>query len=418
MEVVSGILTSAATLFADMAPYVLLGLLCAGFLHMILPEGLIRRHAAAGKKSGPFAMSLLGVPMPLCSCGVLPFAAGLRREGAGRGATLAFLTSTPQTGVDSILVAYSFFGLPFALLKVAVAFISGVVGGYFTGLLPEEREEARQGGNGPDGDTEAAKPSRGVVGWFAEMLRYAFTNILRDIALWLLIGVVIAGVVAHFFPPHSGTLGVFKNPFLYYPVILLISIPLYVCSTASVPIAYSLVAAGVPPGAALVFLMAGPATNAATVAVVSKTLGKRSAVLYLLNIVVFSALGGALFDSFLTTSTATAGGHHAHDMTPGFFSIASAVLLGVLSVYHIAAKIWKRFRSPESAAQEDGSDTVMKVKGMSCEHCVATISKAVEAVDGVQQVTVDLKQERLAFEGAADSGAVRKAIEAAGFEVV
>lgn len=363
---------SLTDIFIDMSPFILLGLIIAGVLHELLPDNWVSKVAGKRNLATPVLISLIGVPLPLCSCSVIPFAASLRKDGASKGAVSSFLTSTPQTGVDSILAAYGFFGLPFALFKVAAAFVSGTLSGWMVDLFSrrEEKMPARVttvlGQTGPVDCSEDDSHchgdsccSRGAVAGDDEdgtisvgrrlrsMADYAFFDLFGDFAAIFLIGILASAVLAAAVPPDL--LGNFEHIWLYYPAILLLSIPLYVCATASLPIAFALMQTGVPPGAAMILLIAGPATNIATLGVVAKSLGKRGTVIYVCTIVVSAVVGGILFDVLIQSGTMSADVQPAEIGFPRVFGIICAVLLAGGLVFHVVRNIMNRLRRRHSS---------------------------------------------------------------------
>jgi len=271
----------------ELSPSLLLGLFIAGLVHVYVPAAAIHRRLSRPDLASTVRASLLGVPLPLCSCGVIPTALGLRKAGASPGATTSFMISTPQTGVDSILVSAAFLGWPFALFKLAAAFATGVVGGVLVNrLTPAEA--------GADGETtlNSSGGDRGVSG----AIRYAVLDLLAAIDLWLIAGVLVAALITTLVPADFFVGQSWAQGLVGMLVVLAISLPLYVCTTASVPIAASLIVAGMPAGSALVFLMAGPATNVATIGAVYRTLGASVLGLYLGTVVVMSLGFGLLFE--------------------------------------------------------------------------------------------------------------------------
>ncbi|MFC1674100.1 SO_0444 family Cu/Zn efflux transporter, partial [Pseudomonadota bacterium] len=258
-------------------------------IHALLPEGLLGKWLG-GRGAGPVVKAaLIGAPLPLCSCGVLPAAVGVRRDGASKGATVSFLIATPETGPDSVAVSYALLGPFMAIVRPVAAVLSAVFAGLLTMILTRGEEN---GGEGPVQDTPKSccsdscsteKPQDGPMvtrAWGG--VRYAFTDILDDIALWLALGLVVAGVMGALIEPSA--LAEFGTGLPAMLVMLAVGVPVYVCATASTPIAAGLMAAGVSPGAALVFLLAGPATNIATLGVVGKDLGSRALTAYLVGI--------------------------------------------------------------------------------------------------------------------------------------
>lgn len=282
----------------ELAPWLIFGMLLAGALHVFLPEDYIRRHLGRGRWSGVFKAVALGIPMPLCSCGVIPTTLGLRRDGASPGAAMGFLISTPQTGVDSILVSAAFLGWPFALFKVGCALVSGVAGGMTLDLVGGQATPPSPAGRGDPG----AGPAPTGASWTAkvrEALTFALGRLMADIYLWLIIGLLVAAAISTAFP--AGDLGsrAWAQGVWGMLIVLALSVPMYVCSTASVPMAAALVSAGLSPGAALVFLIAGPTTNVATVGMVGKTFGWRGLAVYLGTVVGLSMGAGLLFNQVL-----------------------------------------------------------------------------------------------------------------------
>jgi len=321
-------LTNAAAAFwstlCEMAPYLLFGFLAAGLLSVLIPRSLVERHLG-GRGFWPVAKaSLFGIPLPLCSCSVIPVTASLRRHGASRGAATAFLLSTPQTGVDSIFVTLALLGPVFAIFRPLAALVSGLLGGAATDLSE------------PANDAEPAPPceeaccAEGRGGKLTRVVSYGFVDLPRDIGAALLLGIGVAGVMAALIPDNyfAGLLGTGVGAIV---VMMLVGIPVYVCATASVPVAAMLIAKGVSPGAALAFLLTGPATNAATLATVWKVMGRRTALIYL-GTVVLTALGGGLLLDAIFQAGAPAPAPAMGGMLPAWLRTASAVaLLAVLA---------------------------------------------------------------------------------------
>ncbi len=387
----------------ELAPWLLLGMAVAGVLHMVVPPGLIRRQLQG--RGGVLRAVAFGVPLPLCSCGVSPAGIGRKRDGASDGAAMAFLISTPQTGVDSVLVSASMLGWPFALLKVVAALVTGIAGGLWVGRLrggPSVPE--------PSGADEAA--DRSLRGGLDHGL-----DILRSIWLWVVVGVVVSAIITVALPPDTFAGLSAAGGLLAALAALAIALPLYVCATASVPIAAALVAAGMPLGAALVFLMAGPATNVATIGAIYKTFGGRKLIAYLAVIIVGSAGFGLGFDFLLDADVAAAAVHgHDHD---GPVALVMAIALTALLVWFAAEDGLRLIRRLRRGAETGGAEALeVTVEGMTCKRCAARLEDAIYKVDGVTTATVDLEPGRLRVGGRIDAAAVREAIEDAGFTPV
>ncbi len=374
----------------ELAPWLLLGATVAGLLHVLLPANFLARHLRG--RGGVARAVLFGVPLPLCSCGVIPAGLSLKKDGASDGAAIGFLIATPQTGVDSMLVSAGFLGWPFALFKVGAAAVTGLIGGWLTD---------RWGGGAAEPAPLACAEDT-PRGW-RDFVEHA-VDLVRSIWRWLVFGVLASAALTTFVPPetfsalgHWGLLGV-----------LAVSVPLYVCATASVPIAAALVAGGMPAGAALVFLMAGPATNVATIGAIYRGFGARTLGIYLGTLIVGSMALGMLFDFVIPTG----GPLHAHVHGAAWWATASAVVLIALFVgfaVEEARAAWRRRRTSEAKA------LTLPVAGMSCGGCVRKLEGALNALEGVESAVVERDPDRATVRGRVDEIAVRAAITEAGF---
>ncbi len=297
-------------IFKEASFFLLLGFLLAGVLAVAVPPRLVQRLLGRGRVSSVLWASAIGVPLPLCSCGVLPAAVRLSQQGATKGATVSFLISTPETDVDAIALTYALMGPVFAVCRAVAGVVTAVVAGLATNLFGEPRrpqavEEGAPAEPLPSSSGEAAMPSEpvvlpfsddggpaaGLAGRLRQLLHYAFREVLDEISYWLVLGILVAALVTVFLPP-SIIERYLSSGLLTMLVMLVISIPIYTCASASTPIAAALVMKGLDPGAALVFLLAGPATNMAAVIVLLKFLGRRVVAIYLGMIAVVSVLSG------------------------------------------------------------------------------------------------------------------------------
>ncbi|MGA0369478.1 MAG: permease [Kiritimatiellia bacterium] len=319
MDFLSQIVSGCWNTLTMMAPYLLLGFFLSGLLSVLLPVGLVKKHLARQGKASILKSALLGVPLPLCSCGVLPVATWIRRHGASKGATGAFLLATPQTGVDGFLVALGILGLGFALFIPAAALISGMVLGLILNLFPDDAEGETEEETG----TPAAKPL------LYRIFRHGYVTVAGDIAVPLGFGILLAGLLSAFVDPQSfSDLG---DGFLAKILVVAAATPLYVCATASLPIGAQMLVAGLSPGTVFVFLMAGPATNAATFTTISKLIGRREAVTYLVCAILLAVGMGYLLDAVEPLLPEMAAQHvHDHGETPLWKSVSAWALIGVL----------------------------------------------------------------------------------------
>lgn len=407
-------------LLGEMAPWLLLGLVFAGLLKVYFPQKHIDKYLGQSNFKSAVNGSLLGVPMPLCSCGVIPTGISFFKNGASHGATNSFLISTPQTGVDSILATYSMLGWPFAVLRPIVAFTTGIFGGVLTNLLIHEKpkvavprvnskfdsfkiDAAKLGKANETCDDDSCgchvttkKDSHRLI----KAANYAFVELLQDISKWLVLGFLVAALISVILPDD------FFSAFQGYGIleiflVLAASVPIYVCATGSIPIAAVLLMKGISPGAALVFMMAGPATNVATITVVAKTMGKKSMFVYLASIT-----GGAIFFGLLTNWLIPADfimnhmnhlmAHgEAHEMFPKWVGVASSVILVVLL---ISGYILNRIQKTKKMTSEKFQ--TINVEGMTCSHCEAAIIRNLSKLDGIEEVVADRNTSQVKIKGA------------------
>ena len=291
MEVLRNVLVEIWSITAIMAPYLLFGFLMAGVLSVVISKDFVRRHLGGSGWAQPVKAALMGVPMPICSCGVIPLAASLRGHGASRGATASFLASTPQTGVDSLLASYALLGGVFAVVRAVVAFLTGLVCGAAVGAVSDDGGEAAGGEEACD---ETCCAGLKAPGW-RRALVYGFVTLPRGIGRAMAFGIVLSGVIGALVPPDFFASRIGHSPWAYL-LMLAVGIPLYVCSSGSVPIALAFIKAGLSPGAALVFLIAGPATNAATLTTLWQIIGKKQTVVFMLVLALCALAAGVVLD--------------------------------------------------------------------------------------------------------------------------
>jgi len=310
--------------FAMMAPWLVFGFLMAGIIAVWIPRSWVNRMMGGTSGIGGILRAVaIGVPLPVCSCGVLPIAAGLRKHGAGKGPTAALLVSTPQTGIDSILATYALMGPVFAVARPVAAALTGIIGGMVVSAVGGEDAEAVA-------VEDSTATSRGIKAIFWQ----AYRRLLGSVAKPLAIGLAISALVTVLVPDNFFTDAFHGNDWIAMPVMALVGFPMYVCSTASIPIAASLIAKGVSPGAAFVFLMVGPAMNAMSLTTVSALVGRKAAIAYLVTILVGAILCGVVINLIPgAASTTTMATSACHKLSVVHW--ASAALLAVMMVYNL-----------------------------------------------------------------------------------
>lgn len=356
-----GIALESWNLFLEMAPYLFLGFTVAGLLHAFVPEGQIIKYlgSSAGKIRSALNSSLMGIPIPLCSCGVIPAALSLQKRGATKGATLSFMISTPETGVDSIAITYALLDPIMTVFRPLATLVTALSAGIAENFLGSEETgipESRTTGKKTEisknvlllqpaaacSDSSCSCHVPGEEKEFSgkdrlkEGIRYAYFELPGDISKWLLIGIVIAGAISYAVP-YDLVQTYLGGGIASMLMMLLVGIPLYICATSSTPLAAALIAKGMSPGTAFVFLLAGPATNAATITMVTKFLGKRSAVIYLATIAICSLIFGLVLDYiyFRLGIEASAIVGSASEVLPVPVKTAFALLLIPMLIYGI-----------------------------------------------------------------------------------
>ena len=478
LEILEKFVWQFITLFSEMAPFLLLGFLLAGILHVWVPNHLYVPKISKPNFKSVLWSALFGVPLPICSCGVIPTSIALRKEGASKGASVSFLISTPATGVDSILATYSLLGGPFAILRPVAAFVTAMIGGVFTNLATknepetgvavigeshehEHRHEHHEGCGcegdccSCDHDDDDEHEKKSFAQKVKETFEYGFVNMIGDVSKWLIIGLLLGALIAAFVPDDF-FLFLHEYPLLCMLVVLVLAMPMYTCATGSIPLALALVEKGVTPGAALVLLMAGPATSIASMLVVGKAFGKRTLVAYLVSIAFGAMFFGFIVDTFLMdTFLASMLPHgsaecHGHGAL-GVFDYICAALFAALIIYakfahkgcgcghcgcgcgdhdcccdgpsagsgtcdccegedhceceehhhHEHGKDGELAEPPckcghqEHHHHDEHVVETYRVNGMNCSHCKACVEKAVRALDGVISAEADVSKKEL-----------------------
>lgn len=342
IEYVTEIGTEFWTALTVMSPYLLFGFLVAGMMSVFMSPKFVETHLGGHGIWPVVKASLFGVPLPLCSCGVIPVAVSLRKHGASRGASISFLLSTPQTGIDSLFVTYGMLGPVFAIFRPLIAFATGIVGGVavesfdptFSKAKDHPEKDDTQSTQGDCQDSCCKKTREGKI---VRLLKYGFLTLPKDVGGAMLGGLVIAALIGVFVPGDFildgvETLGTFGTML----VMMALGVPVYVCATASVPLAAVMIAKGISPGAALVFLMTGPATNAAAFATIWKVMGGKTAIIYILTVIGCALGSGLLLDLMFPTLAVEI--PHMHEMPPSVLGHISAILLLAILIKGIYEK--------------------------------------------------------------------------------
>lgn len=403
-----GFFTQFLAVVNEMSPFLLLGFLIAGLLHVFVPAGFYRKFLSRDNKFSVLYAALLGIPLPLCSCGVIPTAIGLRNERASKGAVASFLIATPQTGIDSILATFSMMGLGFAIMRPAAALVTGICGGLLVNRLVPDDDM---------GETSVAEVTRASGNRLWRVLKYAYYDMIQDIGPRLLLGLLVAALI-NIAVPDEFFLTFGSQPLLQMLVILIVAVPMYICSTGSIPVAAALMMKGLSPGAGLVMLMAGPAVNLASILVVRKSLGKRFTSIYLAVIVLFSVLFGLLANLLgigaeIVPIGGADGGACCHSETapPPLWRTFCSVLLLIFITIALTMKFLSRFKKQEAVS----GTSIYCVEGMHCNHCKAAVEKAALGIKGVTAAEVNLGAKTLSVTGTATDQQVHDAVEKAGF---
>ncbi len=412
----------------QMAPYLLFGFFAAGLLSAFVSPEWLERHLGGPGFLPVFKSVMLGVPLPLCSCGVIAVTASLRQHGASRAAATGFLIATPQTGVDSIAATWGMLGPVLGIFRPVVALLSGLLGGLLVSLFgePETTGDANSAHSKPSPAGACCgmedKPGEGFWARTRHVFHYGFVTLPRDIARPLVVGMILAGMISALVPtdalaPYIG------GGILAMLAMIAIGIPLYVCATASIPLAVGFIHMGASPGAALAFLIAGPATNAATIATVWKTMGRRTTILYVLSVAISALVAGLAYDALVSIMghsgfTMATHNHHEHEMG-GANSVFTVLLLAVVLYSVLETRIlgWVRGLRPAPVVV-DLPHVTLSVKGMTCSHCAARVRRELEQAAGTDNVDVDLARGSATIIGTGlDGEALRKVVAGLGYNV-
>ncbi len=433
------------TLFLEMAPYMIFGLFFVGVLHLFFTKALVLKHIGDNSLLSVFKAAIFGIPLPLCSCGVIPTAVYMKKNGAASSATTSFLISTPQTGIDSIIATYGMMGWVFAIFRPIAALIMGLTGGMLvaafgkrkpqkqspdlqkanedlTGMFSiigqepvnqAQQETCSDGSCGCESNEEKAPEGNKLY----KMFKYAFVEFLDDISIQFVAGVIISGLIAYFIPDNFFEQGTLNSGILGMLLMIVVGIPMYICATASIPIAVTLMLKGFSPGVAFVFLAVGPATNAASLTILMNTLGKKIVSIYLGSVIVLSILMGYILDyifSFMDFSPQLMLMDHQHELLSYEIKLVAGLSFGLLLLASIYRKYFRKSK------KEIVMDTTQEfnIEGMSCNHCSNNVESAVKALPGVTGVMVNLTEKKALVAGDISKHKIIEAIEKVGYKVV
>ena len=414
-------------------------------MHAFIPGQYYSKYLSKPSFKSVINAALFGIPLPLCSCGVIPTAMSLRKEGASKGAVASFLIATPQTGVDSILATYSLMGWPFAIMRPIAALATALLGGAMVNTVRSEQLGVRSNsccekeghdhcccheGEGHDhcGCCEETPAHATFMQKIVIALKYAFVEMMQDIGKWLVIGLVIAGLITVLVPDSVFTY--FEgNTLASMVLVLLIAIPMYLCATGSIPIAVALMLKGLTPGAGLVLLMAGPACNMASILVIRKVLGAKTQMLYLVSIILGAIGFGCLIDYLQFIGSVNFLGalvmKDACCMEEGaswFSWLCTAMLFILLANAFYRAKFCHEHCHCHEHEHSNNNETmnvnIYHVEGMNCNHCRAAAEKALLNTPGVTSASVDLASKEARVEGTATFDQLKESIEGVGFSLV
>jgi len=358
-----------------MAPYILFGLIFAGILHELVPDTIVKNHLGKDSIWSVIKATLFGIPLPVCSCGVIPLATSIKKSGASNGSTLSFLISTPITGVDSILATYGIFGWAFTIYRVITSMIISIIAGILANFYGEEEKvvettkpafsmaqpsnagkvgmnfsavqtpkalKIEEDCDGGSCCSTVSHEKKSFITLSKDALSYAFGTLLSDIASPLFVGLLLGALITVAIPENLSEI-LLEYSWLSYIIVIAIAVPMYVCATASLPIAAGLMLAGVAPGAAFVFLSAGPATNTVTIGVVKKMLGTRTLYIYLGTIIIGSVLFGFGLD-YMFEGVDVKELIHLHEEA-SIIAIISSVVLWAFVLYYMLKPYFTKKRT-------------------------------------------------------------------------
>lgn len=414
------ILNEIVEMFVEMSPYIILGLVFVGLLNLFVNKYFLIKHT--GKKNfwSVFKAAIFGVPLPLCSCGVVPTAVYMSNNGSSKSSVISFLTSTPQTGIDSIIATYGMMGPVFAVYRPIAALAMGITSGLSISLFEKRKKSINiQSKSCDDGCNDDLEDDNENLSFFEKIknsARYAFVNFVDDISIQFIAGVIIAGLISFFLPTELISEYGLESGIAGMLLVTLFAVPMYVCATASIPIAVALMMKGFSPGVAFVFLATGPATNAASISILTKVLNKKITTIYILILVLLSVLFGYLLDFIFNYFNITFELKSMHNHDDLLFNENLKIGLSVLFLIMLLFSLKRKYLLKK--IEKNDMEKEYNIKGMSCKHCVANVEKAIKNIKGVDSVVVNLGKHKAFVKGNQNDEDIEKIVESIGYKVV
>lgn len=403
-----------------MAPYLLLGISFVALLNLFVSKDFIVKHVGKNNFSSVVKSIVLGIPLPLCSCGVIPTSVYLSKSGASKSAVISFLISTPQTGIDSIVATYGMLGPIFAIFRPMAAFLMGIFGGVVEMIVSKSKSQNEinqtKNLNFKIEEYPLTVSNSNFSVRVVNSLKYAFVDFIDDISVQFFWGLLVAGAIA-FFVPDDFFMRYFEgNDLVAMFAVLLLGIPMYVCATASIPVGVTLMMKGFSPGVAYVFLVSGPISNAASISILSKTLGKKSLLIYIGIVTVTAIVFGYILNGIFSITGVdphTQMLHiHSHEMDFNLWQFLLSTLFFLLLILSYYRKFISKFFVKKEVTV---SGKKFKIEGMTCNHCVINVTKAIQNISGVKNVKVDLYESTALVEGEFNIESIRNAVESIGY---
>ncbi len=438
-------------IYLEIAPYLFIGLTFAGLMHILLKGDFILKHLGKANIWSIIKAAIFGVPLPLCSCGVVPTAMHLKRKGASNGAIISFLTSTPQTGIDSIIPTFGMLGWFMGIYRPVTALLMGIITGVATNKIKTNEKPAQIEANAQScclvcecDDPHCTHPSHP---WnrqkiksdgaeascecsaethehssdhqkniFIKFINYAYGDFIDDISTQLVVGIIIAGIITWlipdgFFEQYGG------KGFPGMLLMIIVGLPMYVCATGSIPIAVSLIMKGISPGAAFVFLVVGPATNAASLTVIAGSLGKKITAVYVLVLTLCALFFGTLLNVLVNEFGIIVNVHHlAHNMNRAILLDIITVIFSIILIF----SFWRKYKPRKRVIEQKAGGSEMRkyrIEDMHCNHCVKAITAAVEELKGVESLKIDLTQKLLEVSGEVKNEQIIAVVQEIGYKI-